>query len=129
VATTVNLAQLALIDWPCTYCEAVLAGLEAKSAADKQPLLAGLILKEQALPKQLVLISVANVREGASRVTLEGELAIGVASEASHTRLARTLPIGNNIVHALVLDARHMLARDLLVVCGSREAADSCLPI
>jgi hypothetical protein len=99
------LAQSALIDQPCTYCEAVLASLEAKSAADKQPLLAGLILNEQALPKQLILIGVANIREGATRVTLEGELAIGVASEASHTRLARTLPIGNNIVYALVLNA------------------------
>jgi hypothetical protein len=119
VATTVNLAQSAPIDRPCTYCEAVLAGLEAKSAADKQPLLAGLILDEQALPKQLVLIGVADVREGASRVTLEGELAIGIASEASHTRPARTLPMGNNIVHALVLDARHSCERSS---CGMRES-------
>jgi hypothetical protein len=37
-------------------------------------------------------------------VTLEGELAISVASEALHTQLARTLPIGNNIIYALVLN-------------------------
>jgi hypothetical protein len=119
VARSVNLAQSAPMDRPCTYCEAVLASLEAKSAANEQPLLASLVLDKQALPKQLVLIGVADVGEGATGVTLEEELAIGVASEASHTQPARTLPMVGNIVHALVLNAWHSCERSS---CGMRES-------